>query len=244
MTNPHSVEHLLQSANHLSEADWQLATRYAPIIKFDAREPFLPAAVGYTIFRADAPSPSFPRQIELGNAALAIEYAVWWDWDIQHLYELEHVWVYLDEAGQVIRAEASWHGGYSEMTVDDTLPLTGDKLTIFSESGKHAFAPSQGRLNARADKTKKACTRYAGTGGVWAWFTHTWSVRLLSRLWSSAKFFRFPRKSWFPGRPCSRGYRGGWPGGCLSLNGLFYRRNGDFCASLIEGRRLMPRKTR
>ena len=167
MTNPHSVEHLLQSANHLSEADWQLATRYAPIIKFDAREPFLPAAVGYTIFRADAPSPSFPRQIELGNAALAIEYAVWWDWDIQHLYELEHVWVYLDEAGQVIRAEASWHGGYSEMTVDDTLPLTGDKLTIFSESGKHAFAPSQGRLNARADKTKKACTRYAGTGGVW-----------------------------------------------------------------------------
>jgi hypothetical protein len=41
------------------------------------------------------------------EAALAIEYAIWWDWDIGHLYELEHVWVYLDADRQVIRGEAS-----------------------------------------------------------------------------------------------------------------------------------------
>jgi glycerophosphoryl diester phosphodiesterase len=101
------------------------------------------------------------------KAALAIEYAVWWDWDIQHLYELEHVWVYLDTDGRVVRAEASWHGRYHNMAVDGTLPLTGERLTIFSEPGKHAFAPVQEWLEARAAKTRRSCTRLAGAGGIW-----------------------------------------------------------------------------
>lgn len=46
-----------------------LAAKYAPVIRFDAREPFLPLAAGYTIFRADADSPSFPRRIELSPAS-------------------------------------------------------------------------------------------------------------------------------------------------------------------------------
>src|SRR5205809_292705 len=91
-----------------------LAARYAPIILFDQREPFLPLAAGYTLFHIDAPSPSFPRTITLcaadrPPAQLVIEYAIWWDWDIQHLYELEHAWVYVDATGHVIHAEASWH---------------------------------------------------------------------------------------------------------------------------------------
>jgi glycerophosphoryl diester phosphodiesterase len=155
-----------------SEADYNLATRYAPILKFDANEPFLPLLVGYTVFRESARSPSFPRRIELTKpgqpqAAIAIEYAIWWDWDIGHLYELEHVWVFLGANGQVIRAEASWHGGYHDMAIDGQLPLTGERLTIFSESGKHAFAPSRDWLDERAPTTKMSCTRFAGGGGVW-----------------------------------------------------------------------------
>ncbi|MCI0476626.1 MAG: hypothetical protein L0Y55_10295, partial [Anaerolineales bacterium] len=42
-----------------------LAARYAPLIYFDRKEPFLPLAVGYTIFTQDGASPSFPRRIEL-----------------------------------------------------------------------------------------------------------------------------------------------------------------------------------
>ena len=44
-----------------------LAHRYAPLIRFDAREPFLPLAAGYTIFRESGPSPSFRqgRRIDL-----------------------------------------------------------------------------------------------------------------------------------------------------------------------------------
>src|SRR6476659_4107068 len=82
-----------------------VAARYAPIIEFDQHEPFLPLAAGYTLFQAAAPSPSFRRDVLLyapdqPPAQLVIEYAIWWGWDINHLYELEHVWVFVDAAGR------------------------------------------------------------------------------------------------------------------------------------------------
>ncbi|MGH2541332.1 MAG: glycerophosphodiester phosphodiesterase [Ardenticatenaceae bacterium] len=155
-----------------SDADWALAARYAPVLLFDAVEPFLPSVVGYTVFRENGPSPSFPRQVGLDEAGqvqatIAIEYAIWWDWDIGHLYELEHVWVYLDAGGRVVRAEASWHGGYHDMAVKGVLSLSGERLTIYSEPGKHAFAPTSDWLAARATTTQKSCARHAGRGGVW-----------------------------------------------------------------------------
>src|SRR5690606_40547573 len=71
----------------------------------DRMEPFRPVAVGYHVFYESGPSPSFPRVVELGEPAPArcqavIEYAFWWDWDIQHLYELEHAWVYVGERSE------------------------------------------------------------------------------------------------------------------------------------------------
>jgi len=149
-----------------------LAARYAPIILFDLHEPFLPLAAGYTLFRADAPSPSFPRVITLDasdrpRAQLAIEYAIWWDWDIQHLYELEHAWVYLDAAGRVIHAEASWHGGFHAMRHDGALALDGDHVLIYSEPGKHAFAPHASWFAERAAPHPRATTdALAGMGGL------------------------------------------------------------------------------
>ena len=74
--------------------------QYAPVLYFDEAEPFLPLAVGCTRFDSPAPSLSFPRMITLHDdhfrAAYALEYAIWWDWDIEHLYELEHIWVWID----------------------------------------------------------------------------------------------------------------------------------------------------
>ncbi len=165
-----SPEDLLASPQ--DPADRALAARHAPIIQFDEREPFLPLAAGYTIFRTDAHSPSFPRQVEMTAAgqppaALAIEYAIWWDWDIGHLYELEHVWVYLDQDEQVVRAEASWHGEYHDLAVDGALRLADGRVQIYSEPGKHAFAPVTDRLDERAPRTRRSCGRLAGAGGVW-----------------------------------------------------------------------------
>jgi glycerophosphoryl diester phosphodiesterase len=151
-----------------SEEDYALALRHMPRIRFDAREPFLPSVVGYTVFRENAPSPSFPRDITLPpNATCAIEYAVWWDWEIQHLYELEHVWVYLDADERVIAADASWHGGYHTM-IDEkgSLPLEHGRLVVHSEPGKHAFAPSPKWLLERARMTRAGCGLHSGVMGV------------------------------------------------------------------------------
>ncbi len=149
-------------------ADIELARRYAPVIRFDQREPFLPSALGYTVFRKSAPSPSFPREVPVEDGiAFAIEYAIWWDWDIQHLYELEHIWVYVDSGGALVKAEASWHGRFHQMLDEGgRLPQHDGRLIVFSEPGKHAFAPSPQWLLRRKAKTSTSCGVRAGAMGV------------------------------------------------------------------------------
>lgn len=148
--------------------DFALAQRFAPRIRFDSKEPFLPSVAGYTVFRQTGPSPSFGRTIEIsGNIATAIEYAIWWDWDIQHLYELEHIWVYLDAQENIVAADASWHGGQHPMLDhQQQVPLEDGKVTVFSEPGKHAFAPVAEWLLERKPGTDRACTIRAGSMGV------------------------------------------------------------------------------
>jgi glycerophosphoryl diester phosphodiesterase len=150
------------------------AARYAPILRLDAREPFLPLAAGYTIFRQSRPSPSFRRgrQIELAPpeqppASLAIEYAIWWDWDIGHLYDLEHIWVFVDAEGRVMRGEASWHGDYRNASYNGELTLEGNHLVVYSEPGKHAFAPTPAWFEERQRRFKRSETSaLAGVSGV------------------------------------------------------------------------------
>jgi glycerophosphoryl diester phosphodiesterase len=149
-----------------------LAARYAPVLLFDTHEPFLPLAAGYTLFRSDARSPSFPREITLADtgrpaAELVIEYAIWWDWDINHLYELEHIWVYVDAAGMVVHAEGSWHGGFHSMRGAGGLALDGERLVVYSEPGKHAFAPDPSWYAERAAPHPRGVTdTLAGLGGL------------------------------------------------------------------------------
>jgi len=156
-------------------ADRFLAARYAPILRFDAREPFLPLAVGYTIFREIAESPSFRqgRKIDLAppdgpRAKFAIEYAIWWDWDIGHLYELEHVWIYVGADGRVARVEASWHGDFHLLNPLNLLTNeSGDHPYVYSEPGKHAFAPAPDWFKERRAEFKRSETsELAGVGGV------------------------------------------------------------------------------
>jgi len=144
-------------------ADLELARRYAPLVLFDAHEPFLPSVAGYTVFRSSDASPSFPRYISLESpAVLVIEYALWWNWDIQHLYELEHVWVVVDAAGSVVAAEASQHGGFER----GPLLLNAGRPVLYAEPGKHALTSSRDRLLARRDGTERACGPRAGKAGV------------------------------------------------------------------------------
>ncbi len=49
-----TVAELITSVNKEYEADRHLAARYAPVLQFDANEPFLPLVAGFTIFRQSA----------------------------------------------------------------------------------------------------------------------------------------------------------------------------------------------
>jgi phosphoglycolate phosphatase-like HAD superfamily hydrolase len=149
--------------------DLALVQRHAPRVRFDRHEPFLPLAVGYTVFRTPGESPSFRREIAFGDGvATVIEYAIWWDWDIQHLYELEHVWVHLDAVDQIVAVEASAHGQLIMMTRDDgSLPVdTNGRVELYAEPGKHAFTPSESWLHNLAEDSRLRCGERAGSGGV------------------------------------------------------------------------------
>jgi HAD superfamily hydrolase (TIGR01549 family) len=153
-----------------SPEDLALAARVAPWIRFDEAEPFDPLVVGYTIFRRPAQSPSFPRRIQRDWRPAwdtAVEYALWWDWDIGHLYELEHVWVYLDESGALVWVEASSHGVYASMLLEDhTIPQQESHPIVVSQPGKHAFSPTPHWFEMFRDMVFAETSSRAGSGGV------------------------------------------------------------------------------
>lgn len=151
-----------------SNADIALARRLAPVIRFCDNEPFLPSRVGVTVFTKPGTSPSGPFQITFEpGVAKVVEYAIWWDWDIQHLYELEHIWLYLDAADDVVTAKASAHGGVFAMHgADGSLPLENGRVTLVSTPGKHAFTATADEQQPTAELTRISCQELAGRGGV------------------------------------------------------------------------------
>lgn len=148
--------------------DMQLISRYAPVIHFDLNETIPLAAVGCSVFREARRSDSFPKRIVVPpECGLVIEYALYWDYDIQHMYDLEHIWVYVAASGLVVRAEASFHGKFMtlwepEMTYAH-LPEDGH-VHAYCQPGKHALLP-RGELFRMVPQWKECCMEYAG-GGV------------------------------------------------------------------------------
>ena len=125
--------------------DAQLALKYAPIVHYDVDETIPLKKVGYTIFREEMRSDSFPkRTVKPEDGGFVIEYALFWDYDIQHMYDLEHLWVYVNAEGCVTKAEGSFHGKYLTLWEPDMAfakAPDGDRVHAFCQPGKHAFLP-------------------------------------------------------------------------------------------------------
>ena len=89
-----------------------IAFKYAPIIYMDKREPVEIKRIGFTEYTENgSKSISFNRKFDfenIGGAVKVLEYAYYLDFDIQHLYDLEHIWVYLDVNDKVVGAEGSF----------------------------------------------------------------------------------------------------------------------------------------
>jgi hypothetical protein len=142
--------------------------RVSPILYMDRLEPFKPIRVGVSVFEAPAPSPSFDRSIQFDTSRIrtVIEYAIYWDYDIQHIYDLEHVWVYIDHEGEIASCEASFHGRYFLSLLPDRSNLSGDKrVKLFVQPGKHAMIPIQDFFRLLPN-VESCCQSEAGVDGV------------------------------------------------------------------------------
>lgn len=146
----------------------KLAIKHLPVLYFDKKEPFFPVMVGYTVFDKSSASLSAPKKIELEKEErnICIEYAFYYDYDIQHLYDLEHLWIYLDKEEKVCGCEFSFHGMYlnAEIAGIDLLKGTS-KVHMYVQPGKHAFMPAP-ELFALHTDFREACNKKAGADGI------------------------------------------------------------------------------
>lgn len=127
----------------LNDEDRKLAASYAPRLLFDDHEPFFPVRFGITVLRQEGDSPSFRRRLAVNRPGVeaVVEYAIYYDYDIQHLYDLEHVWVYIGRNGEVADVEASFHGKYLKGLLHGNANLSGTRAALYVQPGKHALSP-------------------------------------------------------------------------------------------------------
>lgn len=158
---------LSELAGQYSGVDMDLAHRHRPLLRMDAAEPFPPLAAGYTAYRQEAQSVSSKFTIR-PVAAAVIEYAIWYDWDIQHLYDLEHVWVHVDDNGRVVKVEASRHGARKRMVQPNgCAPVCNGRPVLFIEPGKHAHWADPDEMREKAGTLIEAmCGAFAGDHGI------------------------------------------------------------------------------
>ena len=158
-------ETLRREADRMPD-DLTIALDCAPIIHFDENETIPVRAVGYTVFRETAKSVSFPgRTVNVPqNAAFTVEYAYYFDYDIEHMYDLEHIWVTVGKDGEVLSAEGSFHGKYLVLLVPGlhgSLLPAGRHVHAFCQPGKHAFLPA-GDLFRIVPRWDVCCLEEAG----------------------------------------------------------------------------------
>lgn len=148
-----------------------IAQRFLPVFMMDRKEPFAIKAIGYTLFEKDKKSDSFPKRVihaDWEKIKVVIEYAIWFDYDIQHLYELEHVWVYVDKENRIVHVEGSFHGKYLNVlnleTGDIILSEKGQPV-VWMQPGKHAIL-ADAKLVKLVPGWKECCNQDAGCDGL------------------------------------------------------------------------------
>lgn len=138
---------------------------HAPIIYMDRKEPFGIKKVGVHVYTEDGcRSISFNRKFDFKDFAgtcKVLEYAYYLDYDIQHLYDLEHIWIYLDAEGKQVGAEGSYHGRFLNANGVDL----GSRIIMYSQPGKHAMLASPEYMKLYT-QLYASCGRLAGISGL------------------------------------------------------------------------------
>lgn len=152
-----------------------LVKKYMPSFMRDTKEPFDIKGIGYTIFYKNGKSSSCNRHFcfedfegEGISVSFMIEYAIYFDYDIQHLYDLEHIFVYVAEDGSVCAVESSFHGKFfnSRISCGKLLSfIEGTRPVLYMQPGKHALMPDP-QLFELFPHYKTSCSVLAGSDGL------------------------------------------------------------------------------
>lgn len=150
----------------------ELARAFVPHLRYDRAEPFALQGIGYTLFRDSCgeagevcmKSPSCRRILEAPPGGCVIEYAFYYDFDIQHLYDLEHAFVYLDKAGEIAGVESSFHGKFLNSLIEGVTEYEGSHPVLYVQPGKHALLPAPEYFRLVIDRDT-ACGQNAGQDG-------------------------------------------------------------------------------
>ena len=157
-------EHDQQEIGISTEAE-QLVKSVVPHLRYDRLEPFPLIGIGYTLFEDDRQkSPSCRRIIEAPPGGIAIEYAFYYDFDIQHLYDLEHAFVYLNRERKIIGVESSFHGKFLNSMIEGVTEFEDGHPVLYVQPGKHALLPAPEYFQLVIDRNT-ACNQNAGEAG-------------------------------------------------------------------------------
>lgn len=151
----------------MERSEIELVKTYVPQLRYDRAEPFALQGIGYTLypsFSGSTKSPSCNRIIEPPSGGIAIEYAFYYDFDIQHLYDLEHAFVYVDQTGEIVGVESSFHGKFLNSRIEGVTEYRGSHPVLYVQPGKHAFFPTPEYFQLVIHRDF-ACGRNAGEEG-------------------------------------------------------------------------------
>lgn len=141
-----------------------LAEKYVPHLRYDKNEPYSLTAVGYTVHRQSGGSPSCRLHINVEPGETVLEYAFFYDFDIQHLYDLEHVFVKINTVGEIVGVLGSFHGKFLNNLIPGETSFEGTHVIEYVQPGKHAFMPQPHYFQLAPDRNG-SCNVHAGSDG-------------------------------------------------------------------------------
>lgn len=144
----------------------ELVLKYQPHIYMDKKEPFPIRFIGWTVATVPMESESWmglQLDPQAENSSFIIEYAIYYDFDIQHLYDLEHIWVAVRADGMVQDCWCSFHGMRLRAAGLSVFKLDGTHPVMYAQPGKHAMLPSPDLFELHP-QFHTACNNDAGGG--------------------------------------------------------------------------------
>lgn len=151
----------------LTDFEMELAKKYMPAIWQDKNETIPIRYVGITVFDHRECSKTFGKRIldpAEWNVQYIIEYAFYWDYDIQHMYDLEHILVGVRDDGSIGTCCTSFHGLIVHSSSMKGMYREEDgHPVLYMQPGKHAFMADPFLFNLHVQKDV-CCNSLAGGG--------------------------------------------------------------------------------